>query len=273
MKKLLYLLLLAIVGCTESNEPAVEPKAVVEAWIDNGRHPQVLFTSTITPDMEGGELADAMLRWGKVTISDGSNEYVMTGMRDNEYFPPFRYTTTELVGVPGTTYKITASYKQLRAEAACRMPQPTLIDSVTFQACDIDTLRAALMHFTAPEDVPAYYYLTISERMGSSVSLPCLMGWKECTVASVPVGVAVMNSKQTQPGEDFQPQLRLNAKYVVSLHRVEKPVYDFWRAYDDAILFGSNMLFGDVASLPSNINGGFGVFSARGTDTKSFTVK
>ncbi|MDE6513309.1 MAG: DUF4249 domain-containing protein [Muribaculaceae bacterium] len=273
MKKYLYLILVAAVGCTANEEPEVMPKPVVEAWIDNGRHPQVLFTSTVTPDTDGGELADALLRWGKVTISDGENDYVMTGMRDNDYFPPYRYTTTELVGVPGTTYRITASYKQLRAEAVCTMHEPTRIDSITFSDCGVDTLRAAMLHFTAPDDVPAYYYLTISDRAGSPVSLPCLLGWKECTVPNVAVAVAIMNSKQTVIGERFHPQLRLNGSYVVSLHRVEKPVYDFWRAYDDALLFGSNMLLGSVASLPSNINGGFGVFGARGTDTKAFIVK
>ncbi|MDE7335831.1 MAG: DUF4249 domain-containing protein, partial [Muribaculaceae bacterium] len=114
---------------------------------------------------------------------------------------------------------------------------------------------------------------TISDLAGSPVSLAFLLGWKECTVPNVAVAVAIMNSKQTVIGERFHPQLRLNGSYVVSLHRVEKPVYDFWRAYDDALLFGSNMLLGSVASLPSNINGGFGVFGARGTDTKAFIVK
>lgn len=273
MKRFLPILFVAAIGCTEHVEPDITPRPVVEAWIDNGRHPQVLFTTTITPDKNGGELADAMLRWGAVTISDGVNEYIMGGMRDNNYFPPYRYTTTEIIGVPGTTYRITASFKQLRAESVCTMPEPTLIDSITFRECGVDTMRAATLHFTAPHDVPAYYYLTIIDSIGSPVSLPCLMGWKECTVPDVAVAVAIMNSKQTVVGEVFSPQLKLNCTYVVSLHRVEKPIYNFWRAYDDAALFGSNMLFGDVASLPSNINGGFGVFGARGTDTKLFTVK
>ena len=272
MKKIAYLFLLILTGCT-ADEPTVEPMPVIEGWIDSDGHPNVLFTTAITPGSDGGELADALVRWGRVTISDGETEAVMTGIRDNNYFPPYRYYTTDLIGQPGKTYHVSASFKGMNAQATSTMPEPTPIDSITFLPTESEHLKSAVLHFTAPQSVPAYYYLTIFPAKGAAVGLPCLMGWKECTVSGEAVAVAILNSKQTAVGEDFEAQLRVGGHYVVQLHRVEKPVFDFWRAYDDALMFGNNLLFGGASDLPSNVSGGFGIFGARGTSARAFSVR
>lgn len=270
MKKIVLILPFLLAGCA-GDEPAVEPKAVIEAWIDNGGHPVVLFTSAITPDPEGGSIEDALLRWGKVTISDGTTEAVMTGIRDTRYTPPYKYTTTEIIGKPGTRYQISASFKKLQARAESTMLEPTPIDSIVFADCGVDSLRATTLYFTAPADVPAYYYLSISPSSQTSAARPCMMGWGDCSVAGQRVALIVFNSRNY--GEDAPVQLQVGHSYTVNLHRVERPVYEFWRAYDDATLFGGNIFFGINASLPSNIIGGYGIFSARATTFKTFTVK
>lgn len=255
MKKLLYALVPFLIGCS-SPEPQPPRKAVVEAWIDNGSHPIVLFTTTLTPDEEGGSLAEALLRWGRVTISDGEKEVVMTGMRNNSYSPPYIYTTAEILGEANTEYRITASFKELSVQSEGRILEPTPIDSIV-RSDDSTTL-----YFTTPKDAPAYYYLTIS--VGSSpLSLPCLLGWKEATEPGAKESIAVFNAKTFE--KDFQAQLLPGQHYIVRLHRVERPVFDFWRAFDNALLFGSNILFSSDASLPGNIRGGYGIFSARAT--------
>lgn len=270
MKKLVWLLPLLFGSCSQEL-PVEEPRPVIEAWIDNDGHPTVLFTTTVSPDPDGGSIESALVRWGSVTISDGKNEYIMTGIRDSRYMPPYKYTTIDLIGESGRSYKIVATFKDMCAEATSTIPAVTAIDSIDFQDCGIDSLRATTLYFTAPDDVPAYYYLSIASQAEPTVAKPCLMGWKECLTPGGKVGIALFNSKRF--GENFQPQLRVGERYVVYLHRVEQPVYEFWRAFDNAMLFSGNVLFGSDSSLPSNIIGGYGVFSARATTSKLFTVK
>lgn len=276
MKKFYAFALIPIMllgGCS-ANEPTPTPLPVIEGWIDSGRHPVVMFTSAIVPDAEGGELVDKMIRWGKVTISDGENEVIMTGAGSDEFFPPYRYFTADMTGRPGRTYTITAEYGGMRASASCFMYEPPHIDEITFTPdSDSDTLRSATVHFTAPDDVPAYYYLTISDRPSAVRGVPTLLGCKEVTEAGVPVTIPLLNSKQSHKGEQFVAQLSVGQKAIVSLHRVTKEVYEFWRAYDDAVMFSENILLGSNFSLPTNIKGGLGVFSARATDSKFITVQ
>ena len=52
----------------------------------------------------------------------------------------------------------------------------------------------------------------------------------------------------------------------VRLERVSKQVYDFWSAFDNASMFGGSQFVTVDSSLPSNIEGGCGVWSAQGVD-------
>lgn len=265
---------LLFASCSHTDEPQLTELPAIEGWIDSGGHPVVLFTSAISPDTEGGELMDKMIRWGKVTISDGEEEVIMTGGRTSEYFPPYRYFTSYMAGRPGKTYTITADYRDMHASARCYMYEPTKIERITFSPVEgNDSRRSVTLHFTAPADVPAYYYLTIREMTDTSRGMPAMLGCREVVEAGSHVEIPVFNSKQTYRGEPFIAQLMVGHKYVVSLHRIPKEVYDFWRAYDDAVMFGDNLLLGLSGSLPSNIEGGLGVFSARGTDSKFFIVE
>ncbi len=276
MKRYLAFVCLAALlsSCSGSDEPELADMPVIEAWIDSDGHPTVLFTSAIIPDADGGDLVDRMIRWGKVTISDGEREVIMTGTRDSRYFPPYRYFSYDIFGEPGKTYTVTAKYRELYASATCRMLEPTKIGRITFAPAENnDTLCSTTLHFTAPQDVPAYYYLTIREPGKSVVSQPAMLGCKEVVEAGAQVTIPVFDSKQTRKGEPFVAQLRRGHTYAVSLHRVPKAVYDFWRAYDDAIMFSENLMIGANGSLPGNVSGGFGIFGARGTDTMTFTVE
>lgn len=263
---LLLFLFLLTCGCEAVVEPQAEPVPVIEAWIDSDGYPKAKFTSAISPTVSGGELIDNMVRWGKVTISDGEKEVVMTAKRDNSYFPPYIYFSYDMIGTPGRTYTLKATYKKMQASAEVLMYKPVDIDNITFQAYEgSDTLRSAMLHFTAPSDTPAYFYLTID-------GMPALMGWAEAVEPGVKMSVPVCNSKQTSEGEKFVAQLRVGSSHLLALHRVSREVYDFWRAYDDVAMFSQNILLGGASSLPGNINGGLGVFSVRGTSYKQIVV-
>ena len=104
------MLLLCLSGCAEVELPQSAPQIVVEGWIEDGYHPIVMLTTTV-PIGESvtdlNELKKFVINWGKVTISDGENSVVLTGRRDDDYFPPYIYTTSSMTGQAGKTYTIT----------------------------------------------------------------------------------------------------------------------------------------------------------------------
>ena len=96
MKKYLVFLISALIltGCNDDFELQGEesPQLVVEGWIEDGGFPIVILTRSLPISTEYrniDDLSDYILRWAKVTVSDGTDSVVLTGKYDEGYFPPY----------------------------------------------------------------------------------------------------------------------------------------------------------------------------------------
>lgn len=244
-------------ACSDDNSPLPRPKLVVEGWIDSNGQPIVLLSSTAVPTNDGGNIEDLIARWGKVTITDGDNEYAMIGgPQQSVGFPFYRYYSNEMRGVPGQTYTICAEYGGETVRATSTMPSAQV---------QIDTIRyadgATTVSFYAPEQCPANvivlvrtplrerYYLsplamTVCHTPGEYITMPVLR----------PRALAEDEyTEHFHPGEDV----------YVALAVVSDESYAFWKVYDGVASFGSSSFLGSLSSLPSNIEGGYGLWSAR----------
>ena len=108
MKKLLYILLAALVliGC-KKEEPQ-PPTLIMEGWIDANGHPVVMIHKTYVLDFGNDKsrtieetVEDLLIPFGKVTVSDGEQEVVLTGRIDTAYLPPYTYNYTYIRGQVG----------------------------------------------------------------------------------------------------------------------------------------------------------------------------
>lgn len=265
-------LLLLLSGCDDSNVPDYPVQPVIEGWITSDGFPTVQFTTSVRPGIDGS-ISDNIILWGTVSISDGETTRVMTAGPSDRLNPPYRYYCHSMFGKPGVTYTIRARYKDMIAEATCRMPSPTPIDSIRTAKTEIDTLRSATLYFTAPEDTPAYYYLTMNLRSLPDQPLPCMLGSIKVTEPGKSVNVPVFNPKRRLDDTDYYPNHRVGDTIVVNLNRITPEVYEFWRAYDNMNNFTNSPFISSSESLPGNIRGGLGIFSAMGTTTKVLVIK
>lgn len=263
----------ACVDMEDSAEASSMP--VIEGWIDSDGYPVVLYSSSIVPGIEGS-LSSNVVTIGSVKISDGTESVMLTGAPANEYVPPFKYYTYEMRGMPGKIYSLTALCPGFDCSAEARMPEPTPIDSISCRPImGNDTLRSVTVHFTAPEDVPAYYYLRIRGVMRDDVSRPALMGVAEARKAGEKMMIPVYHAKDrfSKDPKPFVPQPSVGEEFEVQLCRVEKEVWDFWRAYDNLMTFGTSQFIGGSVALPGNIRGGLGVFSPQGVSKSLVKVR
>ena len=161
MKKTLCILLacLGIAACDGYDGPAPQSHLVLEGWIDSGGHPIVLLSESL-PAREGAisrkEMIESIARWGKVTVSDGDQEVVLTGMVDDRYMPPYVFTTSKITGIPGRTYTVTADYKDFHATAETVIPDPVPLDTIYTRALS-DSLYYIVCGFTDPPAKGNYY--------------------------------------------------------------------------------------------------------------------
>lgn len=274
MNRLLQYIIILIIAAAplascDDNEPVTAPQLlVVEGSIDSGRHPVVLVTLTATPMEQSVEMAENIVRWGVVRLSDGQREVVLTGGPDLNYFPPYRYYTTQLVGEPGKTYSLTVEYGAMYASSSVTMPPVAPQVEITRRAVEFsDTLSHLEASFTAPLDVPAFFHLSYRMEGEGNRFLPSMLGTLEVTNPGERVTLPVYRCKSSLSSDSFQPEFPANKIVEVKLERVSEEVFRFWRAFDDASLVEGSIFVSGPGSMPTNIIGGLGVWSAQSSST------
>ena len=71
---------------------------------------------------------------------------------------------------------------------------------------------------------------------------------------------------------DYTPDFPLGAIVKINLERVSREVFVFWRAFDNASLTGGSIFITSPGTLPSNIAGGLGVWSAQAVASTIISV-
>lgn len=276
MRKFTYPIVITVLAiimqcCAEDPKPSSR-KAVLEGYIRSGENPTVIFSSSIVPGISGN-VSDMLVNWGKVTISDGDNTVVLTGRADASYTPPFIYYTFDMAGIPGKTYTVTADFKDLKARASARMPLEVGIDSITLSKTENDTLRAATVHFTSPDETPSYFYLSMKKNERGARMLPCMMGTIKTDRTETHYSIPLLRPRIKTDSTQYISQLIVGEEWIVSLNRIEKPAYDFWKAYDDMVMFANSPFISTSESLPTNISGGYGIWSVEASTQMPLTVR
>lgn len=267
---LIYLLvavvtILTFAGCDNSSEVS-QPSLVIDGWIDSDGYPVVILTKTIVPDAsDKTPVADCLVRWAKVTVSDGEREVIMTGTSDDNYFPPYIYRTFDMRGEPGKTYRVTASYGGMTAEASCKMPQRARITGISVARIEgSDSLCEISMSFV-PAPGERYYHLLTRIRGDRGRYMPSFMGTVKTDGTGEELKVPVFAPKTDTSPDDFTPYYKRGDLVEIALCTVTPEVYDFWFDYDDVVAFGGNQFVTSAGNLRSNVIGGYGVWSAQGT--------
>jgi len=238
---------------------------VVEGLIGSDGYLSVLLTMSASPGPSPVDVADIVVRHASVSVTDvtAGRSVMLTGGVDRRYFPPYRYYTSDMKGVPGHTYRICARYRGGEAVAESVMPPVPAVDSVTQALVEAtDTLRALTLHLTAPSDCPAYYHVSARVAGSDGHYLPGVLGTAEAYVPGAPVSIPVMRAKTSTDREKKALHMPVGSIVDIRLERVSREVYDFWYAFDNAALVGDSQFIGGNESLPGNVSGAYGVWSA-----------
>lgn len=249
-------------------------RLVVEGWIDSDGHPSVILMRSFSPmNTDATTTADLVVRWATVTISDGEHTEAMIGRIDKNIVPPFIYTTAQMTGIPGRTYTITAEYDGMSVTSSCTMPQPPVIDRVDITpVADSDTLREVSVTFTPTSG--SYYHLNVYFPQISGRTLPCFMGtYRPDASGNAPVTITACRPNIDTDGNDYTPYFPVGQKIQVSLTTVSPEVWSFWHQYDDMTAFGGNIFLAGTIPIYGNIEGGYGIWSARGSTSRIITIQ
>lgn len=131
MKKIfevLIITLLFMVSCTSDTIPDYKPQIVVEGWIENGHAPVVRLYCTVpvnNNENKQEDLYNNTIDDANVAITCDDQTYVLHHEINNSYESSSIYTSNELTGIAGRSYKLTIETKDgKKLEATTSIPYP-----------------------------------------------------------------------------------------------------------------------------------------------------
>lgn len=271
------MLILLHVSCSDDEEPLPADAIVVEGWIENGRFPivQVTHSVVISSDYQPlDSLERYMERWARVRLSDGEREVTMMGRYDREYFPPFIYTTMDMRGEPGRTYRLTVDTPDgSHAEASATIPEPVEIDSLVCERVgQTDTLRQLYCYITDRGPETSYYKVFV-HIMGrpygyTSSSLGIV------TTDMLPSnGKIAVNQGRVNLEKDYIQYFATGDEVVVKVCRMDRTGYEFWRDFEDMTSLSRNPFFPVTDNIRSNITGGLGYWLGYGSSVRRIIIE
>lgn len=266
---ILLLCLLSVVACKGDIEPDKTENIVVEGWIEDGGFPVVMLTTTVSlsDEYEGEEeLKKHLINWAKVTVSDGTQEVILTGMYDTLYFPPYIYTTGAMRGKTGHTYRLKVEYENYVATATTTILPNVKLDSVTVAPCsESDTLYQLTAHFADNPDTRDYYLLLLNNGMDYSQPLISYMGYMDDAVAaSNHISIPVYKEQKLMTNEHYTPYFSKSDTVVVKLAHVNAETFDYWKDIQGSVSFSTSMFMPVSTNVQSNLSGGIGYWQGYG---------
>lgn len=269
MKKILCLFILPlmlILSCSRKEQPG-ESQLVVEGWIENGGHPVVLVSEsmgvTTGEAIDARAMVDHLAKWAKVSVSDGENTVVLTGMASADMFPPYMFTTSRITGEVGKTYSLKVEYKDYVATAETTIPRPVPMDTLYVREVK-DSLGTLICGFTDPLE-SGNYYKVFSRTEGkdrryhssalSQASDENLSGYTEL----------FLYSTQRLMDHVDMPNIREGDVVDVKLCTMTPEIFRFWDRFET--ILGANVFnmrpSGDQNAL-SNMRGALGYWAGYG---------
>lgn len=282
----LYLLLLLLLALGCQKLPVFEngtDMIVVEGWIEDNGYPVVILTRSLPIDTtyrDMSDLSDYIVRWAKVTVSDGTESVILTGMTDNNYFPPYIYTTSHIKGKAGRKYYLTVEDGDQVLTAETTIPSPP--DSCGFRVercAQSDTLYQITACFTDnPAEHNYYQFFTRVENKDrqhlasflGSIDDSSLDGYTEIPVYR---GRSIFTENVHISYDEHYPYFAKDEIVSVRFAQVDYTSFRIWDSYLKMLSVSGNLFLSTSTDIQSNIVGGLGYWCGYGAINQTLVIK
>lgn len=281
MNRSLNILLLSFVAlfcsCEGDILPPQQSQMVVEGWIEDGRHPVVMLTSTVPVSEQEtsiDSLGQYLIRWARVALSDGERTVVLSGKYTKDYFPPYIYTTAALLGEAGKTYTLTVDYDRQHATASTTIPQSVPLERLyATLKHEVDSTYSIHAVFSHDASRQRYFRLFTCIPSQSKQFYSAFMGLFDCTMLDNPADVLVNSGLSIDNIGDYKSSFRKGDTVLVKLCTMDEASYRFWYDWDDSENFASNPFMPATSNLVSNVKGALGYWCGYGSSVRTIVVK
>lgn len=258
---------LLLIGCTEVKLPVSDSQLVVDGWIETGKGPVVIVTTSVPVNHVIGndeDLQKYVVTWTKVTVSDGEREVVLTGMVNDDYYPPYIYTTSSIKGEAGKTYTLKVTeYNGRSATAVTSIPQSASLKSmkVCRTANDSYYIKGEL---NDNPDTKDYYKVFIRKTKKDSTFVPSFLGLIDDETLNGSIDEIAINNAIDNKNKSQSTLFAADDYIYIRLCSIDETTFNYWSDFDN-ITMSQNPLFPVTSKIRSNVIGGLGHWDGYGS--------
>jgi hypothetical protein len=271
---LLILSLLAFWACQDAVLPYHTPEIVVEGWIENEGYPVVMLTTTVPVNesvKDSSDLAGHIIRWGKVTVSDGEKEVVLAGKKDDRYFPPYIYTTSRIKGEVGKTYRLMVEYSGRIVTASTTIPKPAQLEYIKVRKTEDEKyyMSAGLKDDRSTKD---YYKIFTKVRKRDSTYNSAFLGLTDDVVLGDGIEEIPINKGVGSLTGIEENHFSLNDIVDIRFCTLDRKSWEYWSDFEEIQSLSRNPFFPITTDIRSNIEGGLGYWAGYGSTYYSIEI-
>jgi hypothetical protein len=276
---ILWMFLLLLGSCNKEEAPTLggyKPKFVVEGWIEQDDYPYVILThnAPFFTSLDSAQISELVIRWAKVTVSDGVKSEVLTSRRDNNYFPPFIYRGSELKGEAGKTYTLTIEYAGNTLSATTTIPQKVPLESVSFTPRGEGDKMQLHLSFLDPAGSKNFYKLYTKTSAEKRFIPTLLSNHDDKYFNGQRLNLQVNRGPVNNLTIKNDPYFERGESIFVKFATVPEHGFTFWSELQDELFNSSNPLIGSTGKITSNIQGpGIGIWCGYGSTVYKVTAQ
>ena len=270
MRKKLHIFLLALIafcGCSDLRLSETDSRLVLEGWIEDGKFPVVLLSTAVPVSTESQNLEslqDHIVRWGKVTISDGEKEVILTGGPDDRFIPPYSYTTARMRGQAGKTYTIKAEYDAHVITSTTVIPARKELDYIRSE--EVLPGKYRLVAGLQDDSSEKNYYKFFVRRSGKdSTYMSSFLGLVNDDVLSDGVNEIGVYNGMSVRDDDFNQYFEEGDVVSVRFSTIDEESWKYWSDFEEIQSLARNPFFPVSNTIKSNVSGGLGYWAGYGS--------
>ena len=265
----LVAILLLLCGCSDLDLQKSGQCLVLEGWIEDGGFPVVLLTTSVPVSTEKqnlDSLAKHIVRWGKVTISDGEKECVMTGGMDTRFIPPYSYTTARMRGVAGKQYTVVAEYAGMSATAVTTIPEPKKLEYLRVESVGpADTSFRIVAGLKDDRTTVDYYRFFVRKNGIDSTFYSSFLGLVSDDILSAEVDEVPVYNCMTVTDTLYRQEFGSGDIVDVRFSTLDSNSWEYWSDFDAIQSLSMNPFFPVHKKIRSNVSSGMGYWAGYGS--------
>ena len=264
-----------MLSCVHDPKPSRD-MLVVEGWIEDNDYPMVFVTSSITSTFREQGLTDIMDHLAldaEVKITYAGKSYQLFPKLDPNYLMTIYYTTKNLKGKVGGTYRLDVNWRGLHASGTTTIPEHGSIDSIAVERNkSIDTLYVVKAHIV-PTPSEHRYYRFFTQVIGQDKAYTASVNGLYDSELVREEDMIFANRGYSNPLDSVQAYYQLGDSVHVKLASMDSDSYRFWSKYNENIVFGSLAVMPYSTNLEGNLDGALGYFAGYATDVYKIRVR